>query len=121
MVVYTSYFGKLRRLPTDIVPVAVSATVPTGWNGIHLKAICPTYDVFRTYKRGGDFVTFREGYYKYTLAQYDPEQFMEYLEQVTEGKDCALVCYEADPKTCHRSLIAEWLDSAGFSVEEWRG
>lgn len=41
------------------------------------------------------------------------------FSEISEGKDCALVCYEAPDKFCHRHLVAEWLNSAGYNVNEF--
>ena len=33
--------------------------------------------------------------------------------------DICLICYEKPSDFCHRHLVAEWLNKAGFECKEW--
>ena len=38
---------------------------------------------------------------------------------INEYIDIALVCYEAPDKFCHRHLVADWFNKAGYRCEEY--
>ena len=35
-------------------------------------------------------------------------------------EDIALVCYEKPGDFCHRHLVADWLNEAGYQCEEYK-
>ena len=57
------------------------------------------------------------------LAALDARQTCAKLEDLSKGRDIALLCYEKphiDEDWCHRGLIAAWLHSEiGIKVHEW--
>lgn len=120
--IYTTYFGKLnsKSFHTDkITPIAICAKPPEGWSGKMYKQLAPHYNFFSQYKEDNNFAAFRDAYRHEVLASLDPK-FVghQLILEAATGKDIALVCYEKDPSVCHRSLVAEWLRSAGFEVKE---
>ncbi|MBX7072487.1 MAG: DUF488 domain-containing protein [Pirellulales bacterium] len=60
------------------------------------------------------------GYAKY-MQSPEFRQGMERLLALCDQETCALVCAEAVPWRCHRSLIADWLVAAGHSVTHIMG
>ena len=121
MKIYTTYFGNLRKIPKDIIPIAICAKPPVGYTGIHFKSLCPSYTAFQAYKSDKDFETFRQNYYSDVLAYQDADYLVTgVFQKVSYGKDVALVCFEKNPKECHRSILAEWLGRYGYHVEEWQ-
>lgn len=54
------------------------------------------------------------------LARLNPGGVVKMIEQLSGGRDCALLCYEKPGDFCHRHLIADWLNkSLGIGVEEF--
>jgi len=60
-----------------------------------------------------DWTKFRELYMKYLNNQLDA---IKKLEEIAWSKPTAIMCYEKDWRTCHRSIIAEYLEKDGFEV-----
>ena len=58
--------------------------------------------------------------YKSLLAKLDPQQIVDFLERVSDGKDVVLLCYEKPGDFCHRQLVAEWLnEKLNLNVQEY--
>lgn len=113
--IYTTYFARLKGLPSAIVPVAVSSTVPKGIEILHTAALAPPWDAVLDYKYNGNRELFRERYYK-ALSRVDQSVF----DALLGLGPVALVCYEKDPQQCHRSLLGEWLkEHYNVEVAEW--
>ena len=119
MKIYTTYFAKLKKLPGSIVPVAICLYPPPGWLGLSCKQLAPRNDVFREYKVNSDFNTFTDQYITTTLESLRFSDVFTYLNQCSQGKDIALVCFEKNPHECHRSIVAAWFEYNGHIVEEW--
>lgn len=113
--IYTTYFAKLRSLPKNIVPLAISNSVPPGVQVAQLRKLAPPWKCVTDYKRTGDREAFRQQYFEW-LNLLGVEEVVNSLP----AGNIALVCYEKDPATCHRSLLAEWLfDKLHLEVQEW--
>jgi uncharacterized protein (DUF488 family) len=56
------------------------------------------------YKRDGDFAVLRVAFEKYLGHQ---DIALAELADLVKGKRACLVCFEADPALCHRSIVAE--------------
>ncbi|GAA6761743.1 MULTISPECIES: DUF488 domain-containing protein [Thermus] len=65
-------------------------------------------------KRTGDWPTYRQNYLQ--LLQQRPG-VLEELGMLACEYPTALLCFEADPATCHRSIIAEALLATGWVQE----
>lgn len=80
---------------------------PYGISYVHLKGLgCPK-EIRETLKETGDFEAYREAYVE-TVAQAHPRELMELAERGAKRKVC-LLCFEADYRNCHRSIVAEEL------------
>lgn len=116
---YTSYFGGLRRLPNDIVPIAICARCPVSYQGLHYKNLCPPYDVFMNYKQGGTWEDYTAGYNN-KLNSMNFEKVVSDLEKLSGGAEkIALLCYEKPGDYCHRHLVAEWFREHNIPCQEY--
>lgn len=70
--------------------------------------------------RAGDYETFRTVYTDH-LALDNTQASLEDLLKVVEGQKTCLLCFERDPKTCHRSIIAQSIVSRGHESFELYG
>lgn len=70
--------------------------------------------------RAGDYETFRSIYTDH-LALDDSQASLEDLVAVVENRKTCLLCFERDPKTCHRSIIAQSIVSRGHESFELYG
>ena len=46
--IYTSYFGKLKSLPKNIVPVAICGGLPEWYHGAWYKKLAPNLEDLET-------------------------------------------------------------------------
>lgn len=44
--IYTSYFAKLRKIPSNIISIAICAKSPDWYKGLKYKKLAPKYDFF---------------------------------------------------------------------------
>ena len=73
---------------------------------IHFKALGTPADIRHAYQAGGDWQIFRQGYLEYLDTQV-PE--LDRLAALIKSSYCCLMCFEADPGRCHRSLLVSQL------------
>ena len=121
MNIYTTYFGNLRNLPNDIVPVAICGKTPDSWEGLKYPALAPKkwWWAIWKYKKNEDLDYYRGMYEETVLKTLTPQTVIDDLEKMSNGKDVALVCYEKPDSFCHRHLVADWLMHSGISVYEY--
>jgi len=108
--IYTSYFKNplLQKVPSAY-KVAISVGVPWGWKGRRFLELAPTRAMLKM-----DDAGYRR-LYAQILAKLDPKDIGDCFE------NCILLCWERDPKACHRSYVSEWLGKAGIKAEELTG
>lgn len=61
-----------------------------------------------------DYNEFFQQYRLYVSSEID--SIMGVLDLVEKNKSC-LLCFEHDPKTCHRSIIAEYMQSYSNDID----
>lgn len=70
--------------------------------------------------RAGDYESFRRIYSEH--LQRDASQIaLGELWQLAQQQVCCMLCFERDPKTCHRSIVAERLVARGLESFELYG
>jgi len=52
-----------------------------------------------------------EKLYAEILNKLNPEKVYKDLLAFGKGRDVAMLCFEKDPKNCHRLLAANWLQT----------
>ena len=128
MKIYTTYFAKLKKLPSDVVPVPISNSIPgvdrenTSYYSLSAnkyQKLVPPWYVVKAYKENGDQEQYIKDYKRLILDRLNPEDVVEHLKNIAGYNDVALVCYEKSGDFCHRNIVAEWLRNAGYDVEEW--
>ena len=117
--IYTTYFAKLNKLPINVVPISICISVPGFYNGLQYKKIAPTYDLLARYKRDKDIRYYTEYFNQNILGPLDPHVIATELQNMGDGKDVALVCYEKSSDFCHRHLVAKWFRENGIECEEY--
>lgn len=63
--------------------------------------------------RAGEYDRFRRIYSRH-LAGADPQMAIEALAKVARSTPTCVLCFERDPKVCHRSMVADELVSLGL-------
>jgi uncharacterized protein YeaO (DUF488 family) len=117
--IYTTYFAKLKKLPENVVPIAICRYVPKGLNCYRYFELAPNPDTLLDYKHTGDIEKFTKDYKEQILARLDPCGLVDDLMKLIGNKNIALGCYEKSTDFCHRHLVADWLRNAGYACEEW--
>jgi uncharacterized protein (DUF488 family) len=86
-----------------------------GYAYVHMAALgCPK-PIRESYHQHGDWGLYTEGFMQHLAGQGAAVAELADLARVTT---CALLCYEADPNFCHRSIVAEALHQrSGVAVE----
>jgi len=103
--------------PWNAIKIGVSRGVPNLSERFHeLKELAPTYQMLKM----SDDLYMRS--YMRHLMLLDPERIVKRLEELSEGFDVILCCYERpqdDEAWCHRGYISAWLnDTLGLEVVE---
>ena len=121
--IYTTYFAKLKKLPENIIPIAICAKPPAGYCGAVFRTLAPKYDFFKKYQINRDTFEFTENYIGQVLNHLNPIRIVADLYYqlgiAPNTCDIALVCFEKSTDFCHRHLVAEWLRKAGYECKEW--
>jgi hypothetical protein len=116
MKIYTSYFARLKYLPSSIVPISICGKAPTWYKGLEYKKLAPKYKSFIEWKESHDNVLYIECYKLEVLDKLGKFKVIDDLMNLSNGKDVALICYEKPGDFCHRHLVAKWLECG---VEEY--
>ncbi len=77
----------------------------------HLRALGTPPAVRKDYKLTHDFASMRRGFLAHLATQGEA---LEELGRLVASEPVALLCYEANPAECHRSLIAGRLRELGL-------
>ena len=121
--IYTSYFAKLKALPATVIPVAICGKAPEWYNGLQYKKLAPKYDFFMEWKRNHDNDYYIRCFNEQVLSKLNADTVVRELTELTKAinkdTDIALLCYEKPSDFCHRHLVAEWLQEAGYQVQEY--
>lgn len=118
--IYTTYFGRVKDLPKDIVPIAICGKSPDWWTGIEYKKLAPKYAFFSKWKETHDNEYYIIRFFLDVLMQLNVQDVVTDLIKIAKDKKIALVCYEKPMDFCHRHIVREWLRSYGYETEEYQ-
>ena len=118
MKIFTSYFGRKAMLEkAGIVPISISLWKPKWYEGLQLLQVAPKAFMLKEDLTRQQYV---DCYKRYVTDRLRVEQVVNWIEQLSGGKDAALLCYEKPGDFCHRHLLAQWMtEQSGLVVEEW--
>lgn len=99
----------IRELPQSRKPglsktALGQAAADYGLQYAHIRALGTPRDIRYRRKMDYDAAAFREGFLAYLATQ---DEAMAALVTRAERERCCLLCYEADPRECHRWFVAE--------------
>ena len=121
--IYTSYFAKLSKLPSNITPIAICGKSPEWYKGIQYKKLAPKWSFFSIWKQTHDNEYYIKHFNEEVLNTLNVETVIKELYSLANknrDEDIVLICYEKPGDFCHRHLVADWLTSHGYPVEEYR-
>ncbi len=120
MRVFTSSW--FTELPPEIARIGISRGTPRGQAGFKTMRELAPGPWFRSVPPP----EYLRLYDEEVLSRLDPADVVARLEELGEGQDGALLCWEnprdciATRAWCHRHIVARWLqDHAGVAVEEY--
>lgn len=117
--IYTSYFGKLKKIPENFTTVSICAGTPKWYNGLTFKKLAPTYHTLMTYKEDSDWDQYTKEYTETVLQKQNAKSVVTELQKLTgNAENIVLLCYERPEDLCHRHLVARWLTENGYPCEE---
>lgn len=135
MKIYTSYFGLFRQFPQDAVPISIALYSPDWFQGICYDKLAPDPMLLREWHALHDKDLYIETYNDEVLSKlsqvsvvndlmmlargYNPSDLVEEDVSLQEDRDVILLCYEPIGEFCHRHLVAQWLQAAGYHCDEW--
>lgn len=115
---YTSYFGLMKKFPDTLVPVAICLYPPKWYRGLVYSKLAPTKEILEAWKLNKDERAYINAYATDVLSLLTPEEVQDDLiTMVGEDKDVAMLCYEKEG-FCHRHLVANWLTASGITTTE---
>ena len=129
--IYTTYFAKLRHLPSNIFPISICAKAPDWYKGEQYKKLSPPYELLMSWKKNHDEDYYVSQFKSDVLDKLTPSLVLTDLElklppDIRDSLDdyvimnknyhIALVCYEKPEDFCHRHLVADWLRSYGDKI-----
>lgn len=136
--IFTSYFAKMKNLPDNVIPVAISLTVPQGVHCLRFKGLAPSGAMLKCYKTENNVSAYSDMYTKDVLGKFTAKDVLDALYQllpvdirVTYGLDqdtwylsneihICLLCWERADKFCHRHVVSRWLTENGIPCNEYR-
>lgn len=117
--IYTSYFAKLKSIPSNIVPVSICAKAPDWYNGIQYKKLAPKYDFFMEWKKNQDNDYYIKHFQEEVLDQLRTKDVIDELFHLSQNKSVVLLCYEKPTDFCHRHLVANWFKMSRIECNEY--
>lgn len=121
--IYTSYFAKLSKLPANITPIAICGKSPEWYKGIQYKKLAPKWSFFSIWKETHDNEYYIKHFNEEVLNPLNANDVVNELYSLAgknQDADIVLICYEKPGDFCHRHLVADWLTSNGYPVEEYK-
>lgn len=109
---YTTYFARVKKLDPSLNLVSIARVTPQGFPGRVFLQLAPSYSMLQEVKATGN----EEKYTREFLALLGRLDVHKVAAELGDG--AILVCYEGVGRFCHRHLVADWLRSAGYLVEE---
>lgn len=117
--IYTSYFGNLKNIPKNIIPITICAGVPKFWKGLTYKKLAPSFDILMNWKKDKNNDKYVKNYIEKVLSKLNPNKVISELKELAQSEDIVLLCYETSGCFCHRNLVMEWLNLNNIKCEEW--
>lgn len=116
--IFTTYFANIKNLPNHIIPISIAKYPPKGYKGLEYKKLAPSTKALFDYKYDRNAGEYKRIYYEEILNKLDCHEVVRELNNMTNGCDAALVCYESPSDFCHRHVVSEWLNMNGYLSTE---
>ena len=109
---YTSYFARERALKeAGLVTIGISIWPPKFYGGMHYQKLAPKAYMMKREITDEEYTVM---YRRDVLGRLRPEVVIREIEELTRGRDAALLCFEKPGEFCHRRLMYAWAESLGI-------
>lgn len=117
MEIYTSYFGNLRALRSaGIMPISIARWKPKFYEGACMYSVAPTKYMLSDDCEHEEYIEL----YQEILNRKGASSIISEIRNISQGRDCALLCYEKPEDFCHRHLLADFLNKRlSLNVREY--
>jgi len=119
MKIYTSYFGNWSVLQNNNIKIiSIALHPPLDFINAKLIELAPTQETrYKLFISKDEYIKS----FKAQLSLLDFSIIYKKIENISDGKDVALLCYEKPDDICHRHLVADWLNSnLSYKVKEYK-
>lgn len=131
--IYTSYFGKMRKFPENVFPVAICIFPPSWYRGAQYMWLAPTFEILTGWKIDRESDAYTQRFNSEILGSLDADRVVTELQLLLPDEikrkmqspvyrnpdyHIALMCFEKPDDFCHRHLVADWLRQNGYECEE---
>jgi uncharacterized protein (DUF488 family) len=104
----------ISRKPGFSRSALAAASVMYGLNYVHIPALGSPKNIRHAYRADRDWERFSERFLVHLATQGDA---LYGLAELARRERCCLLCFEADPSLCHRSVVAEQVvTTAGLTL-----
>ena len=115
MNIYTSYFANMKKLDKEKYTfISISLYPPKWYEGKVYKKVAPSNEILMDWKNGKKDEEARSHYermYSFKiLRKLNAKDILKDLEELSEGKDIVLLCFEKSGDFCHRYLLSKFLE-----------
>ena len=135
--IYTSYFAKMNKLPGNVIPIAISLTVPKDVTCLHYKALAPSGYLLKRYKTDENVEAYIKSYTSSVLDKLTVQSVLNAIYQILPANvlmrydldpdtwymstdiSVCLMCWERPDKFCHRQLVRDWLNANNIPCMEY--
>lgn len=131
--IYTSYFGNLKKLPDNIIPISICGKAPDWYTGLQYKKLAPKYGFFMEWKKNNDNDYYIKRFNELVLDNLEAHNVikelnnlaMTFINKLPENDnrrkyfEIALICYEKPSDFCHRHLVSYWFNKNGITCDEY--
>jgi len=124
--IYTSYFGKIKRIPKYITKISIALYTPRELKNkvIEFPILAPTKEILYKWKNRNDIPYSEEDYEadyrRDVLSKLNPFDIEKELLEFATKYDVVLLCYERDDVFCHRHIISKWFNENGIECDEFK-
>lgn len=121
----TLYLGTIRdfKALNDKAIKCFSITLSKRFDNYmdNLRGLNPSSDLLNWHMNNKDRLNFNDGYYERYFNQVkNSKQAQEDIKTITtmldRGDNVALICFCADPFSCHRGILGKWFERKGYNV-----
>lgn len=80
--IYTSYFGNLKNLPNNVIPISICGKAPDWYTGLQYKKLAPKWWFFKEWKSNHDNEFYIKNFNKEVLEQLNANDVINELKKI---------------------------------------